>query len=91
MGLYFVDQTKDFRFGYIAVFPIAQIEGLPAEPPFTGRFQARVSFTPVGPLDFDGWTEPEIVQLYNTVYSERCLGVGLGQGLAPFSPTVVYE
>lgn len=91
VGLFFVAESGELAFGYAALFPIAQITGLPPEPEFTGRYIARVSFTPVGPLDFEGWSQAEIVQLYMSVYSERCLGEQLGSFFAALGATTVYE
>ena len=91
VGLYYVEETKDLLMGYAALFPIAQTEGMPNEAEFTGRYIATVGFNPVGASHFDGWSEAEIIQLFNSFSTARCLGEGLEQGLAPFSPTVVYE
>lgn len=90
VGLHRVSETKNLQTGYAAVFPLVALEGQPQEPEFTGRYLATVQLIPHS-LPIDGWSEGDIIQLFDSFYTERCLGEGLKQALAPFAPTVIYE
>ena len=89
--LIFVNQTADFKFGYHALFPIAQFEGFPMNMQESGRYLAHVHFGPVGPLNFDGWPQAEVIELFNSLHTSRCLGDGLGREFATFSPTIIHD
>ncbi len=57
----------------------------------SGRYLAHVHFGPVGPLNFDGWPQAEVVDLFNSAHTSRCLGDGLDREFAAFSPTIIYD
>lgn len=89
--LFFVNLTADFSFGYHALFPIAQLEGFPMNMQESGRYLAHVHFGAVGPLNFDGWPQDEVVNLFKSLHTSRCLGDGLGREFVTFSPAIIYE
>jgi len=93
VALYWVDGKN----GYLAYFPIARrmrpdIPDQSPEPELTGRSIAKVTFT-AGSDSFDVWPETEIVALYESLYTERCLGDALVKvaGLNGFEATAIYE
>lgn len=91
VGLFRVTEPRELVPGYAAVFPIVQKEGMPAEPEFTSRHIARVQLISLSLPEFNGWSEAEIIKLFESFYTERCLGDGLERALAPFAPKMSYE
>ena len=91
VGLFFVEEIGELPQGYAALFPIAQLEGMPPEPDLLPRYIAQVTFSPyIGSLE--GWSQAEIVQLYESLYTERCLGEDFGGALAAMmGAATVYE
>ena len=91
VGLHRVPETYNLKVGYAAIFPLVQVEGLPAEPGLTGRYIATVQLISLAIPEFEGWSEAEIIQLFESFYAARCLAEGLEQGWAAVAPTVIYE
>lgn len=89
--LVFANETRDFKFGYNALYPIAVLENMAYDPRHTGRYLAHVHFGPIGPLDFDGWSEAEIVDVFKSLRTAPCTVDTLKRDFAPFNPRVIYE
>ncbi len=91
VGLYRAIKPNNLINPYIAVFPLIEVEGLPAEPGLTNRYIATVQLISLAIPEFEGWSEAEIIQLFESFYASRCLGEGLEQGWAVLAPTVIFE
>lgn len=76
---------------YLAIFPLVEVDGLPAEPGLTGRYIATVQLISLAIPEFEGWSETELIQLFKSFYASRCLAEGLEQGWAVMAPTVIFE
>ena len=91
VGLHRVPETYNLKVGYAAIFPLIEVDGLPKEPGLTGRYIATVQLISLAIPEFEGWSEAEIIQLFESFYAARCLAEGLEQGWAALAPTVIYE
>ena len=89
--LYWVKESNKFKYGYVALFPVVELIGFPEDPEFTNFYYAAVSFTPVGLDNFDGWSKKEVIRLYNTMYTRKCLGDGFKKGFSFFNPKLFYD
>lgn len=91
VGLHRVPETYNLKAGYAAIFPLIEVEGLPTEPGLTSRYIATVQLISLAIPEFEGWSEAEIIQLFESFYASRCLAKGLEQGWAVMAPTVIFE
>lgn len=89
--LVYVNQTTNLKLGYHAVFPLAQLEGFPMNMQESGRYLAHVHFGPVGAMNFDGWPQKDVIELFNSLRTSPCLSAALQKEFAVFSPTVVFD
>ncbi|MEL7491947.1 MAG: hypothetical protein AAGJ73_14615 [Pseudomonadota bacterium] len=91
VGVYFSEnETGNIRRGYTAFFPLVELSSLPAESSITDRIIAEVSISHSSKT-LDGWHEAEILNVFKSLYQEKCLSEALASSYAVFSPKVILE
>ena len=91
VGLYRSNDPDLMLNPYVAVFPLVDVEGKPYERELTSRVLATVELYSTGLPEFHGWSEGEIIQLFESFYTARCVGEDFMESYAAVDPTLIFE
>jgi len=91
VGLYRSNDPDLMLNPYVAVFPLVDVEGKPYERELTSRVLATVELYSTGLPEFYGWSEGEIIQLFESFYTARCVGEDFMESYAAVDPTLIFE